>query len=147
MDLHLPTRGLDRYKSASQRARVSTEPWGAKNLYCPACDSPRIESFPTNTPALDFNCPSCHALFQLKSKSSSFGRRVQDGSFDSMRRTILADRTPNLFLLRYSLPDLIVRDVLLIPHFVFSLSLLEKRKTAFCQRGPGGLGRVQFPTG
>jgi len=38
------------------------------------------------------------------------------------------DRTPNLFLLRYTLPELMVRDVLLIPHFVFSLSFLEERK-------------------
>ena len=29
-----------RYKSASQRARVVTELWGAGNLYCPDCDSP-----------------------------------------------------------------------------------------------------------
>lgn len=128
MDLRLPVTGRDRYKSASQRARVSTEPWGAENLYCPACDSQHIESLPPNTPALDFSCPSCQALFQLKSKSGSFGRRVQDGAFSSMRRTILMDRTPNLFLLRYSLVDLMVRDVLLIPRFVFSLSFLEERK-------------------
>jgi type II restriction enzyme len=128
VDLRLPTADLDRYKSNAQRARVSTEPWGAENLYCPACTSPHIEPLPANTPAIDFSCPVCHALFQLKSKSASFGRRVQDGAFSSMKRTILLDRTPNLFLLRYSLVDLTVRDVLLIPRFVFSLSFLERRK-------------------
>lgn len=128
MDLHLPTTGLDRYKSASQRARVSTEPWGLANLCCPACDSPRIESLPTNTPAHDFKCPSCESWFQLKSKSSGFGRRVQDGAFDSMRRAILEDRTPNLFLLQYERPELVVKNVMLFPHFVFTESILEKRK-------------------
>ena len=128
MQFYLPSAGLNRYKSGSQRARVCTEPWGAENLYCPACDSPHIEPLPPNTPALDFNCPSCEALFQLKSKSGSFGRKVQDGAFGAMRRTILMDRTPNLFLLRYSLPELMVRDVLLIPRFAFSLSVLEERK-------------------
>jgi type II restriction enzyme len=127
LDLHLPTAGLERYKSASQRARVSTEPWGAANLYCPACDSPRIESLRANTPAHDFKCPSCLAWFQLKSKSSVFGRRVQDGAFNTMRRTIVEDRTPSLFLLQYKRPELIVENVLLIPHFVFSESMLEKR--------------------
>jgi type II restriction enzyme len=128
VDLHLPTVGLDKYKSASQRARVSTEPWGAANLYCPACDSPRIESLRANTPAHDFKCPSCLSWFQLKSKSSVFGRRVQDGAFDTMRRTIVEDRTPNLFLLQYKRPELVVENVLLIPHFAFSESMLERRK-------------------
>ncbi len=128
MDLRLPTANLDRYTSGSQRARVSTEPWGQKNLYCPACDSPHIDSLPTNTPAHDFTCPSCRAWFQLKSKSAPFGRRVQDGAFDTMRWTILQDRTPSLFLLQYKLPELRVQNVILVPHFAFTESVLEKRK-------------------
>jgi type II restriction enzyme len=128
MNLSLPTEGLKNYKSASQRARVSTEPWGLANLYCPACDSPRIESLPTNTPAHDFQCPACNGWFQLKSKSASFGRRVQDGAFDSMERAILRGQTPNLFLLQYTRPDLLVKNVMVIPHFAFTASILEKRK-------------------
>ncbi|MGA7638021.1 MAG: DpnI domain-containing protein [Candidatus Acidiferrales bacterium] len=127
MNLTLPTEGLDRYKSNAQRARVCTEPWGAENLYCPACSSPRIKLLPPNTPALDFDCPSCQELFQLKSKSSSFGRRVQDGAFKTMKHTILTNRTPNLFLMQYSLAELLVTEVFLIPRFVFSLSILEER--------------------
>jgi type II restriction enzyme len=128
MNLCLPTEGLAKYKSASQRARVCTEPWGLANLYCPACASARLESLPTNTPAHDFKCPSCSNWFQLKSKSSSFGYRIQDGAFDSMRRAILRGDTPNLFLLRYTRPELYVRDVTLIPYFVLTLSVLEQRK-------------------
>lgn len=45
-----------------------------------------------------------------------------------MHDAIKSDRTPSLFLLHYQLPQLVVRNVLLIPHFAFSLSLLEKRK-------------------
>lgn len=128
MDLRLPTEGLANYKSASQRARVSTEPWGLANLYCPACDSPKIESLPANTPAHDFRCPACHGWFQLKSKSASFGRRVQDGAFDSMNRAILQGKTPSLFLLQYTRPDFLVKNVMLIPHFAFTASVLERRK-------------------
>jgi len=53
---------------------------------------------------------------------------VIDGAYVAMHRAILGDETPNLFLLHYQLPKLTVENVLLIPHFVFTLSLLEKRK-------------------
>lgn len=128
MDLQLPTSKLRLYKSASQQARVSTEPWAEANLYCPVCDSCRIHSLRANTPAHDFKCPRCESWFQLKSKSSSFGRRVQDGAYDAMKRSILQGRTPNLFLLEYERPAFVVNGLTLIPHFAFSISLLEKRK-------------------
>jgi type II restriction enzyme len=126
--MQLPTAGLDRYTSASQRARVCTEPWGEENLYCPVCDSKRIASLAANTPAHDFSCPKCKSWFQLKSKSSPFGSRVQDGAYEAMKRSMRSDRTPNLFLLHYQLPEMRVQNVLLIPHFVFTESILEKRK-------------------
>lgn len=128
MDLHLPTTGLDNYKSASQRARICTESWAVASLYCPACDSRRIDALPSGTHAADFTCPSCESRFQLKSKSSAFGNRVIDGAYAAMHRAIVSDETPNLFLLHYQLPKLTVENVLLIPHFAFTLSLLEKRK-------------------
>jgi type II restriction enzyme len=64
----------------------------------------------------------------LKSKSSSFGSRVQDGAYEAMKKSMRSDRTPNLFLLHYKLPQFRVQNVLLIPHFVFTESILEKRK-------------------
>jgi type II restriction enzyme len=128
VDLQLPTAGLDAYKSASQRARICTESWGAASLYCPACDSRHINALPSGTHAADFTCPSCASRFQLKSKSSAFGNRVIDGAYAAMHRAIISDETPDLFLLHYQLPQLTVENVLLIPHFAFTLSLLEKRK-------------------
>lgn len=127
MDLRLPTTNLDNYTSGSQRARVSTEPWGEANLYCAACDSPKIRSLPTGTHAVDFACPSCASRYQLKSSARKFGTRVIDGAYAAMHRAILSDRTPNLFFLRYKLPELTVESVLLIPRFAFSLSCVEKR--------------------
>jgi type II restriction enzyme len=128
VDLHLPTAGLDRYKSLSQRARVCTEPWGEANLYCPACDSPKINSLPTGTQAVDFSCPACASRYQLKSSANKFGHRVIDGAYAAMHRAITADQTPNMFFLHYKLPQLTVESVLLIPRFAFSLSCVEKRK-------------------
>src|SRR5229473_5236341 len=127
MNLHLPTAGLDRYKSASQRARVGSESWGAANFFCPACESPRLSSAPQGTAAIDYVCPSCDSPFQLKSQSKPFGSKIVDAAYSQMKRAILEDRTPNLFVLHYDLDTWAVRTVLLVPHFAFTLSTLEKR--------------------
>ena len=128
MDLRLPQAGLDRYKSASQRARVGTESWGAANFFCPACESPRLNVAPRNTVAVDYFCPSCDSPFQLKSQSKPLGGSIVDAAYSEMKRAILEDRTPNLFVLHYDLATWAVRTVLLVPHFAFALSAVERRK-------------------
>jgi len=45
-----------------------------------------------------------------------------------MKRDILEDRTPNLSVLHYDLDTWAVRTVLLVPHFAFALSAVERRK-------------------
>jgi type II restriction enzyme len=128
VDLHLPTAGLERYKSASQRARIGTESWGAANFFCPACKSPRLRPSPQGTAAIDYVCPACGSPFQLKSQSKPFGARIVDAAYSEMKRAILEDRTPNLFVLHYDLDTWTVRTVLLVPHFAFALSAVERRK-------------------
>ncbi|MGA2429887.1 MAG: DpnI domain-containing protein [Candidatus Acidiferrum sp.] len=128
MDLHLPLKGLANYKSASQRARIGTEAWGAIHFFCPSCNSPRLEPTPKNNAAVDYRCPSCESPFQLKSQSKPFGRKILDAAYSEMKRAILGDRTPNLFVLHYDLPRWAVRTVILIPHFAFALSAIECRK-------------------
>ena len=128
MDLRLPVTGLDRYKSASQRARVGTESWGAENFFCPVCVSPRLRSAPQGTAAIDYICPACGSPFQLKSQSKAFGSRIVDAAYSEMKRAILEDRTPNLYILHYDLAAWAVRTLILIPRFAFALSALERRK-------------------
>jgi len=128
VDLHLPTAGLDRYKSASQRARVGTESWGAANFFCPSCESPRLDVAPRNTVAVDYFCPACKSPFQLKSQSKPLGSKIVDAAYSEMKRAILEDRTPNLFVLHYDLDTWAVRTVLLVPHFAFALSAVERRR-------------------
>ncbi|HET7258964.1 MAG TPA: DpnI domain-containing protein [Candidatus Acidoferrum sp.] len=127
MDLHLPTAGLDRYKSASQRTRVGTESWGAANFFCPACESPSLRSAPQGTAAVDYFCPSCESPFQLKSQSKPIGSRIVDAAYSEMKRAILEDRAPNLYVLHYDLTRWTVQTVILIPHFAFALSAVERR--------------------
>jgi type II restriction enzyme len=45
-----------------------------------------------------------------------------------MKRAIVEDRTPNLFILHYDLAQWTVRTVILVPHFAFALSAVECRK-------------------
>src|SRR5258708_22587620 len=127
MDLELPTLNLERYKSASQRARIGTEAWGAVNFFCPVCKSPRLDVAPRNTVAVDYRCPICDSPFQLKSQSKPLGTKIVDAAYSEMKRAILSDRTPNLYVLHYDLAQWAVRTVILIPHFAFALSAIECR--------------------
>jgi type II restriction enzyme len=124
----LPGGGLDAYNSKSQRARVATESWAESNLYCPNCSSPELVSAAVGTPVIDFTCPKCAATYQLKSQSSAFSARIVDAAYSSMVRAIMEDRTPNLYALHYHLSEWSVANVILIPHFAFPLSAIEKRK-------------------
>ena len=128
MRLDLPTAGLERYKSASQCARVATEAWGAAHLYCANCSSSRLQRLAVNTPATDYICPSCEARFQLKSQSRPLAYRLADAAYEPMRAAIVSDNTPNLLVLHYLREEWAVWNLILVPQFAFSLHILEKRK-------------------
>jgi type II restriction enzyme len=128
VQLRLPVEGRERYKSRSQLARIATEAWGAENLYCPNCDSPRLAASTANTPAIDYSCPQCRALFQLKAQSHVFAGRIVDAAYSAMLETIRRDRVPNLVALHYAADRWEVLNLFLVPRFAFSVSVLEKRK-------------------
>jgi type II restriction enzyme len=128
VQLNLPTAGLSAYTSRSQRARIATESWAAKNLYCPNCTCNTLTAYAAGKPALDYACESCDAPFQLKSQSKPFTAKIVDAGYDAMIRSIDADRTPNLWALQYGMESWKVENVFLIPHFAFSRSMVEKRK-------------------
>ena len=127
MQLDLPVEHLQRYKSRSQLARVATEAWGEANLFCPNCNSLRVVRSPANTPAIDYVCPNCNSFFQLKSQSRPFSRRITDAAYQTMLKTIKEDRTPNLLAMHYEAELWRVRNLILVPRFAFSTSILEKR--------------------
>jgi len=128
LNLQMDTTQLSRFKSSSQRARVLTELWGASNLYCANCSTERLTQARPNTEAIDYSCEGCSATFQLKSQRSPLRGRVVDAGYEAMCRAVRANRTPNLFVLRYDSISWSVLDVLLVPAFAFSLSAVEKRK-------------------
>src|ERR1700730_17107082 len=116
-----------KYKAGPQIARVLSEDWCSRELYCPACDSDRLTGSKPNNPAVDFQCAKCTQPFQLKSLRNWNPRKVVDAGYDAMIRAIRADRVPNLLVLQYS-SVWIIRNLMLIPSVFFSESAIEKRK-------------------
>ena len=127
MRLRLPVEFLRGYRSGSQRTRVVTEPWAAENLYCPSCPSPKLLPLKTNTPAKDFCCPNCEEVYQLKGQKKRFTRRIQDSAYKTMAAAIRNNETPSFFGLHYDPEEWVVRNLVLIPRFVLSLSAIHKR--------------------
>jgi hypothetical protein len=128
MDLRLPTHFGQGYKSPSQLARRITEPWGAENLYCCACHSDRLDAEENNAQVSDFLCPQCVERYQLKSQSKKLGGRILGSNYQKMLDAILGNRSPNFFLLHYQLPEWMVRNLLVIPRFAISPSVIIRRK-------------------
>lgn len=128
MQTALPRAALADYESKSQQARVATEAWAFKNLYCPNCNEPRLTQHPANTPAVDFQCPNCSADFQLKAQAHGLAGKIVDAAYSSMVRKIRENRTPNLFAMHYQRDQWEISNLILIPHFAFPLSAIEKRK-------------------
>jgi type II restriction enzyme len=127
MSLQCSTELALQYKAGPQIARVLSEDWCSRELYCPACDSNRILRSKTNTPAVDFACPNCEQLFQLKSSRTWNARKIPDAGYAAMIRAIRADRTPHLLLMQYT-RDWCISNLLLIPRVFFTETIIEKRK-------------------
>jgi type II restriction enzyme len=128
------------YKSRSQIARVVSEDWCARELFCPACSNDRLSRARNNAEAIDFSCDCCKERFQVKSGSRWSERRVPDAAYDAMIRAIRSDRTPNLYVLQYA-PSWTISNLLLVPRFFFSETAIEKRKPlAVSARRAGWVG-------
>ncbi len=115
-----------RYRSGAQIARVLSEEWCSRELYCPACDADQLFGSKPNNPAIDFSCQACDQLFQLKSLRKWNPKKIVDAGYESMCRAIRTDRAPNLLVLQYS-AEWTVQNLMLIPRMFFSESVIEKR--------------------
>lgn len=119
---------LVKYKSNSQITRVLTEDWFLREMYCPCCLNVHVKDFPNNNKGSDFLCENCKNEFQLKSSKNKFSKKLLDGEYNTMRKIILENTSPNFFLLNYSQDDWSVKNLVLIPKFFISFSMVEKRK-------------------
>jgi type II restriction enzyme len=114
------------FRSPSQVARVITENWCRTQLYCLACDGDELAAEQPNSRACDFTCPTCTERYELKSSKAWSRDRIIDAGYAAMLGAIQADRTPNLLVMQYS-ENWLVRNLLLIPRYFLTESVIEKR--------------------
>ena len=127
MDLIMDPSVGDSYSSPSQRARVVTEDWAAKNLFCIVCPSSSINAEPDNTRVKDFTCPECESTYQLKATGGKFGRTVSNSAYHSKIDAIEAGRVPNYAILQYSSSDWRITDLFVVPGHFFTRSVIQRR--------------------
>ncbi len=119
------------YEKASQIARVLTEDWVERNMYCPICGAPMLSHYEANRPVADFFCEKCKSDFELKSKKSTPGilkRKIVGGAYDKMIERITSTQNPHLFVMTYSDSDMEVENLILIPKYYLVPDVIEKRK-------------------
>lgn len=129
MNLNFNTNIASNYSSNSQRMRVMTEDWVARNLFCPICGKSILNNYEANRPVADFFCDDCKSEFELKSKESKngeLGKRIVDGAYETMILRITSMQNPNFFFLTYNNYE--VNNFLLIPNYFFTPAIVEKRK-------------------
>ncbi|MCR9129438.1 MAG: restriction endonuclease [Alphaproteobacteria bacterium] len=116
------------FDSPSQSARVWTEGWAERELYCPACGADRLQAHPNNAPVADLLCGSCREDYELKSQKTKIGRKVLDGAWATMLERLASASNPSLFVLRYDRDRQAVSDLIVVPKHFFTADLIEKRK-------------------
>ncbi len=99
MQLSCDMRLADGYKSPSQRTRVLSEGWFAKNAYCLACDADEVKQVRANTRATDFICPKCSHRYELKAFKQRSPKVLNDGAYSAMMERIHGGTAPTLCLL------------------------------------------------
>lgn len=127
MDLRFDTDVISGYHSNSQIARLLTENWVRKNMYCPRCGRSHIEQFENNRPVADFFCPQCSSEFELKSKSGALGAKINDGAYATMIKRITGNHNPDFFFMSYSKSECAVENLIFTPKHFFVPDIIEKR--------------------
>jgi type II restriction enzyme len=116
------------YSSASQSAKVWTEGWIRKWLYCPNCGNAKVNQFEHNRPVADFYCPSCNEEYELKGQKSRFAGKVLDGAFRTMCERLKSSNNPSLALMNYDLARREVVNLFVVPKQFFVREIIEERK-------------------
>ena len=140
MELYFDTELAKPYHSASQITRVLTETWVKDNLYCPRCGNRSISRFENNRPVADFFCPKCKNQYELKSKSGSIAKKINDGAYETMIERITSNQNPDFLFMGYSKNMNVVDDLIIVPKHFFTPEIIEKRKPLAASARRAGWG-------
>lgn len=128
MDLRFDTSLTKGYKSPSQIARVLTEDWLERNMYCPVCGNNILKRAGCNAPVKDYVCEHCKSQYELKSKrdnSHDYNGKVNDGAYQTMIERINSLDNPSFFFMHYYNNE--VRSLIVVPNCFFVPEIIEKR--------------------
>lgn len=132
---------VSRYHSPSQKARVWTETWTAKNVFCPRCGNDMLSQNRNNTPVRDFRCPVCQARYEQKSRKRKFSPTVLGSDYKKLHEALISNTNPDYFFLVYDLPSLSVRDLFVVPkHFFHPGIVVARRPLPPTAKRPGWVG-------
>ncbi|MGP5274058.1 DpnI domain-containing protein [Psychrobacter faecalis] len=127
MNLNFNQSLAKNYTSESQKIRVLSEDWVAKQSYCPSCNAEPLVEFANNQPVADFYCAHCSEEYELKSKKAKLSHLINDGAYATMIERINSEDNPSFFFLTYS-PEYRVNSFLIIPKQFFKPDMIIKRK-------------------
>jgi type II restriction enzyme len=88
------------YYDITPLMEIITEQWLQDNMYCPSCDSTHLDPTSPGTKAYDFQFDSSEERYQLKAKSTKFGRKLAESAYGHLRDAIVKDRALSFFFLR-----------------------------------------------
>ncbi len=117
----------DKYKSASQKARVITENWVAHNAYCPRCGYDSLSHQKNNKPVSDFICSNCGSIFECKAKKGIITAKIIDGAYATMIKRIHDKDNADFFFMSYDYQEGYVDDFVFVPKYFFTEKIIEKR--------------------
>ncbi len=129
MDLRFNISLANAYKSATQIARILTEDWLARNMYCPICGEISIKKIEANAPVKDYVCEHCKSQYELKSKKGNtdkYATKVNDGVYRTMIDRINSLDNPSFFFMHYDNYE--VNNLIIVPKCFFTPDVIEKRK-------------------
>ena len=129
MDLNFDVSLASGYNSAAQIARVLTEDWLARNMYCPICGEFSIKRAEANAPVKDYICEHCKSQYELKSKKENtdkYSTKVNDGVYRTMIERITSLDNPSFFFMHYDNYE--VNNLIVVPKCFFVPEVIEKRR-------------------
>lgn len=117
-----------RFGNPSQNARIWTEGWAARSLFCPNCGAEKMSQFPANRQVADFECRACNEEYELKAKKGRFGAKVLDGAYSAKMQRLKSANNPSLMLLNYDALRMSVTNLIVVPKHFFIPEIIEARK-------------------
>lgn len=108
-----------RFKKATHQARVVTEDWVRREMYCINCSRGRLIALDNNAKVIDFRCSNCRHQYQVKATKGRLTSQLPGATYRATRTAIRMGRAPNFLLVVYRILPPEVREVLAIPrHFI-----------------------------